>query len=174
MINEWDEMCELFGILAYLVKNSNPDGIDMYFAMPAIRYHDRNTSKLVDIAKSRKSQLQSKSNINRCLENILMEYNRKLERQIDLRRVRLSDAPIEDLKPLSVYVFTNANWTERSGPEPAITRIVDSLVAMNLPASQVGIQFISFGSNEEHLQRLKEYDSIGLELYVTFAKSVEG
>ena len=44
MREHWDEMCGIFGILAYIVKSSGKDGIDMYFTMSDKRHNDKSTS----------------------------------------------------------------------------------------------------------------------------------
>jgi len=166
MREDWDELCRLFDIMGYLVKKSDDDGIDLYFTMSAEKHNSKNVSALVDIAKNKKNYLQGISNINGRLDYILGQYCRSLQNEVDMRRGRARDAPGDDIKPLSVYVFTNARWDKRSSPKPAIAKVVDCLIALGYPPWQVGIQFISFGNDPEALKRLGEYDSgLGLKMY---------
>jgi hypothetical protein len=167
MRDYWDDMCRLFDILAYLVKKSDEDGIDMYFTMAEKKHNSKDVSGLVKIIKQRKNSLQGISNINGRLDHVLGEYCRGLRNEVDLRKGRSRFAPQEDKKPLTVYVFTNAQWSRKSDPLPAIKNVVESLTTLGYPSSQVGIQFISFGEDPEALKRLEHYDSgLGLDMYV--------
>jgi hypothetical protein len=173
MREHWDEMCELFGILAYIVKSSDKDGIDMYFTMSDKKHNDKDTTRLVEIVEKRKNMLRGPSNINVRLHHILGDYDRNLKNEIAMLRGRSVDAPQKFLKPLSVYVFTNAVWTRKSDPKLAIENIVNSLVALNSPASRAGIQFISFGDDPSCLDRLEHYDKgLGLKLYAPCSLNV--
>jgi len=42
---------------------------------------------------------------------------------------------------------------------PAIKTVVESLTTLEYPASQVGIQFISFGEDKVALRQLEQYRS---------------
>lgn len=159
----WDDMCQLFGILAYIVKESDHDGIDMYFAMSDTKYNNQDTSKLIEVVNKRKATLEGNSSINVRLQHILGDYNKVLTSQIARRRAGNPHVPLFDVKPLSVYVFTDGVWTPRSDPKSAIEHIVDSLEELNADHDQVGIQFISFGKDPECLERLERFDK-GLNL----------
>jgi hypothetical protein len=164
MKQHWDEMCPLFEILAYMVKKSDLDGIDLYFTMSDKKLNNQDTTRLVDIVTERKTHLEGQSDVNIRLDHILGGYNTKLKNQIALRKQGSPYAPIQEAKPLSVYVFTNAMWTNHSDPTPAIKMIVDSLVRLEAPKNQVGIQFISFGQDQECLDRLEHLDKhLGLK-----------
>lgn len=157
-------MCNLFGILAYILKNTDDDGIDMYFAMSDTKYNDQDTTKLVEIMNKRKSQLEGNSSINVRLQHVLGDYNKGLTSQIARRGSGNPHGPLFDVKPLSVYVFTDGVWTPKSDPKQAIERIVDSLEELKAGSDQVGIQFISFGKYPECLKRLEYYDKeLGLK-----------
>jgi hypothetical protein len=165
MLKYWDDMCELFSILAYIVKASDKDGIDMYFTMSEHRYNSKDTAKLVEEVEKRKAYLKGASNLNARLDYVLGDYDRDLRSEKALRNGGSSNAPKKDLKPLSVYVFTNAVWGGKSDPKVAIESIVDNLIDLRLPATRVGIQFISFGNDPECLRRLDYYDSgLGLKM----------
>jgi hypothetical protein len=159
----WDEMCPLFAILAYMVKKSDDDGIDLYFTMSDTKYNDQDTKKLMEIVKGRKTRLEGQSDVNLRLDQILGGYNLNLRNEIANRGSRY--AQIRNIKPLSVYVFTNAMWTENSDPKPAIKSIVDSLISLKAQRGQVGVQFISFGDDQKCLDRLDRLDKgLGLKL----------
>lgn len=67
-------MCQLFDILAYIVKKSDEDGLDLYFTMTEELYNRRNVSDLIDIIKKRKEKLEGPSNFNLRLNRVLTDY----------------------------------------------------------------------------------------------------
>ncbi|EPE26730.1 Protein kinase-like (PK-like) [Glarea lozoyensis ATCC 20868] len=161
----WDEMCQLFGILTYMVKGTDNDGLDLFFTMSDQTFNDQDTTKLVDIVTQRKAHLEGQSDMSLRLDHILGRYSMDLRNKYVLRNHNSSDAANKEIKPLSVYVFTNAMWTHDSNPEHSIKTMVDSLVHVGASRHQVGIQFISFGRDPECLDRLDKLDrNLGLKL----------
>jgi len=167
MRDYWSDLCRLFEILGYLVKKSDGDGIDMYFTMTEKKYNSKDISGLVEILKKRKNSLGD-SNINYRLANILEDYCRSLKNEHELRGGGSRSGPADGKKPLSVYIFTNALWSPKSGLTIVIKNVVNNLIKLGYPSSQVGIEFISFGDNPETLTRLEYYASgLGLEMYTS-------
>jgi hypothetical protein len=162
MIPYWDEMMSVFEILAYIVKEADDDGIDLYFTMSGEKHHNKNASPLVEIVKKRRPR--GTSEISFRLEAILDSYKSRLNEQQGLRRSRSMFASKKDVKPLNLYIFTDGAWQHGSDAAPAIRSLVKDLHKLELPAKQVGIQFISFGGNKNNLERLEHLDDgLGLE-----------
>jgi hypothetical protein len=153
MREHWDELCRLFEILGCLVNNFDEDEIEMYFTIAKDKHNSKDVSSLVEILKKRKNALQGISNINSRLEHILGEYCRALKSDGIFPRYRRA----HDMKPLSVYVFTNALWERNSDPRATIKNVIDHLTTLQYPPTQVRIQFISFGNHPEALRRLEYY-----------------
>lgn len=149
--HHWEDMTELLGIIAYMIKSYDKDGIDLYFAHSNARHNGDTSSKLVTIVEKRKHEEDlGYTDMSVRLEQILGEYANKLE-----RHSRQSKAT----RGLNLYIFTDAVWTPLCDIVPAIDKMVGEMVALNLPEKQVGLQFISFGDDAECLKRLKLVDN---------------
>ncbi|KAL2050253.1 hypothetical protein ABVK25_009480 [Lepraria finkii] len=48
VLQHWKEVNELLGLLAYTVKDSNPDGIELYFTIYSDEYKAKTSTKLSD------------------------------------------------------------------------------------------------------------------------------
>jgi hypothetical protein len=164
MIDRWEDMTSVFSILAYIVKECDDDGLDLYFTMSSENNHNNHTTPLVDLIKKRRPR--GTSEISFRLDAILENYKSRLLNQHSLRRPGHSMfAPKEDVRPLNLYIFTDGAWQEGSDAAPAIKNVVKLLQKLGLPAKQVGIQFISFGDNQENLKKLETLDDdLGLNL----------
>ena len=156
MIPYWNDMISVFGILAYIVKTADPDGIDLFFTMSADKCHSKDSTTLVKTVRRR--QPQGSSNISFRLDSILGKYKSDLRDQYGLRKSRSLWAPKNDVRPLNLYIFTDGAWQPRCDASSAIKNLVDLLVELKLESKQVGIQFISFGENQANLQRLEHLD----------------
>ncbi|KAM3071948.1 hypothetical protein ACMFMG_008416 [Clarireedia jacksonii] len=171
MLEYWDKVTDIFSILAYIVKESDPDGVDLYFTMssPGEHHNHRKTSRLEKVVRNRKPR--GKSDIRVMLDSILNDYTGKLGNQKARRTGLARFAPLEkDLRPLNLYVLTDGVWQERCDAIPPIRRLVDRLVELSLDERQIGIQFISFGNDPTGLDRLGFLDSglnLGLDIVDT-------
>lgn len=152
MRRHWPDMTELLGIIAYMIKHYDKDGLDFYFASSRTKYHGDTSSKIVSFVDQKR---QCKNNwghtdMSNPLEQVLGDYARKI------RRERLIGGTT---RGLNVYVFTDANWMPQCNIVPAIDEIVKTLVEHGLPEKQVGLQFISFGNHPECMGRLRLVDN---------------
>jgi hypothetical protein len=149
--HHWDDMTELLGIIAYMIKSFDKDGIDLYFAQSNAKHNGDTSSKLVNIVERRKHEEDlGYTDMSVRLEQILGEYASKIQRQSWQSIIT---------RGLNVYIFTDAVWTPLCDIVPAIDKMVGKLVALNLPEKQVGLQFISFGNDAESLKRLRLVDN---------------
>jgi hypothetical protein len=169
MAEYWDKVSDVFSILAYIVKDSGPNGIDLYFAMspPGERQDGKKTSKLEKVVRDRKPR--GKSDIRVPLDSILNDYTGRLGIQKARRRGLARFAPQEkNLRPLTLYVLTDGIWQDSCDAITPIKRLVDRLTELNMDEKQIGIQFISFGYDPRGLARLDFLDSdLNLNLYVS-------
>ncbi|CZR54400.1 uncharacterized protein PAC_04284 [Phialocephala subalpina] len=149
MIPHWDEMCELFAILAYVVKASDEDGIEVYFTMDNQIYKNKNVTALANTVRNRKEDLDGSSNINMCLGMILTNYKQELRREHHRRRFTASSAFAEDKKPLT---------TLKADPTREIKDIVESLVELRCQPSQNCLCGISpWGSKTDYISDLVDH-----------------
>jgi hypothetical protein len=124
--------------------------------MSGEKANDCNTGRLEEIVEQR-CHIEGQSDLNVRLNQILEHYNSQLKTQIELRRQGSSYDSIKEPEPLSVYIFTDAVWTDNSNPKSAIMNIVNSLADLEAPRRQVVIQFISFGGDPDCLARLEPF-----------------
>jgi hypothetical protein len=166
----WPDVMDVFLALAYLTKNTDPDGIELLFTnQPTKHYKSKRTT---DLMKTLESQTpKGECNMQLRLGQILQDYQERLETFKDRRR----SIPfiVSKPRPTSIYILTNGIW--QPGPEPVcgvdelIKIQVSKPVEQNLLDAQVGIQFISFGNDHNGMNRLQLLDSghgLGFKRYV--------
>ncbi len=156
MSMHWVEVQSLFGLLAYMVKNSDPDGIEVRFTKSNDQWKSKHTTKLLESLK-KKSQ-NGTCNMSSRLGSVLQEYQSKLDTG-GSRKFSLRAPSAKAVRPLSVYVMTDGLWQPGCDLQPLVERMVNSLVKHDLPREQVGIQFIRFGHDVEAASRLNQLDA---------------
>ena len=164
----WDNMIDLFAVLAWMIKDADPDGMELYFTVSdGAPIKSRDTTPLVTALRS-KSQVGT-TDINLSLTHILDGYKTKLHEQKRHRsRWQIARKSSKDVRPMNLYVFTDGRWEAPANAATPIRNLVKKLEDLGLQRSQVGIQFISFGSDPEGLRRLAVLDDhLGLSLYVS-------
>lgn len=150
MRRHWPELTKVFGILAYMIKPHDKDGLDVCFTSSKTLSNEKHTSKLVAIIEKKMNEKDKGwRDISGTLESVLGGYARKLKTRTGVQNVR----------PLNVYILTDGCWTPSCDVVPAIDNIVNTLLELKLPEKQVGLQFISFGDDKDGLARLKLLDS---------------
>ena len=145
----WPEVTQLFGILAYIIKSHDKDGLDLYFPLTKKPFHEKHSKRLVStVEKNMDEKHKGPSDISYILERVLGDYAR-----------RLHGTRGQNVPQLNVYVFTDGRWTTSCNVVPAIDNVVRAMVEHNLPEKQVGLQFVSFGDDKDGLARLQLLDN---------------
>jgi hypothetical protein len=158
MARHWPEVIRVFAALSYIVKASDHDGIELHFTIAPQVYRDKNTTQLLQSLESKK--LEGFTDINFRLNEILDRYRAKLPGNGTLKSsLRNKTRPWKLVPPLSVYILTNGIWESKTNVEAPIVNLMRDLIDLRLPASQIGIQFISFGNDPKGIQRLQFLDS---------------
>jgi hypothetical protein len=156
MTNHWQELTGLVGVLAYIVKSADPDGIDMFYTISP-KSVKRATDSSTLMKSVQRTRPQGISDIGIGLNSILGPYNLKLERRFGSPTVAAS--ALEDIRPLSLYVLTDGVWQPDSDAETPIKELVRTLLKQRkLNKKQVGIQFIRFGNNPAGIAKLEYLD----------------
>lgn len=148
----WQSMCGLLELLSFMVQDSDPDGIELRFAnsRESTRSHDPVTLK----AAAKRVKPEGTRDVGDVVEEVLNAYKGMLDAKESKDSRREPSSPV---RPLSVYVLTDGeNFGE--GSAVAISGLVHRLNELDYPRKQVGVQFISFGRNEEKLERLRQMD----------------
>jgi hypothetical protein len=189
MREHWDDVIPLLDILAYIVKKTDKNGIDLFFTMSdTVCTNEKKTTELVELAKKQrprkvKEGTEHLSNIYHRLSSILGKYQRRLEEE-DQRKPRNAqsrpwhaDDP-KDVRELNLYIFTDGIWQPESDAVPPIKSLGETLDRFKKPNIQVGVQFIQFGNDEVGSARLSFLDngliSTGLTRYDHTPKPLYG
>ena len=157
----WGDVCNVLRVLAYMVKGSDDDGMDLYFTISSIKHNSKKATGLHN--QIRGKQLQGTSDIGLRLSIILDDYKASLRQPTPKRLSFLGRAKRRVRKGLSVYILTDAVWQPHSDAGQPIESLVRTLVELDSPQKQVGIQFIRFGNDPESIEKLRHLDS-GLHL----------
>ena len=152
MDKHWREVCSLGKLLMYIVKEKDPDGIDLYFLSSKERKRITTSSQMEkQINKQKPSGMTS---LNR-LDDDLVKYRQKIDQLMKIYHVEVP-------RPRNIYIFTDGalEYGEDTQGQRAIKMLVNSVSQAKLLRGQVGIQFISFGSNAEWIERLQQLDRL--------------
>lgn len=153
MKTHWDDVVHLFSVFAYFVKRFDYNGLEMYFTVSENKKTFKDTSSVVSVLKNMKHTTYS--NIDMRLGEILRNYKIDLERQ---ERRKGSFWKGKVVKPLSLYVFTDAVWQDCDAVAP-IEAMIEKQRELALPREQVAIQFIRFGNDPTGIAKLEYLDS---------------
>jgi hypothetical protein len=142
----WDSVVKA---LEYIVDETDNDGLcELHFTSSGFSMKGQNrAAELVSIVEAHKRQEGAASDINLRLTSLLEEYSRELEEKGPFGK--------GSVKPMSLYIFTDGVWEERSSAEEQTTSVVQKRDMLRKSCTQVGIQLVSFGTNRGILAKLK-------------------
>jgi hypothetical protein len=141
------EVKRILDILAYLVKDSSPDGLELYFTCSMQHFKEKDPSKLV--AKFMSNKPRGLTDIRTRLTSIIDGFIKGFDRNWLMKMFK-------PVRSLNIYVLTDGIWQPDTDLTPPIRRLVKTLDENG--QYQVGIQFISFGNGAVALGRLNELD----------------
>ena len=159
------EVRDLFGLLGYMVKSKDPDGIELHFTRECERKdRAKNTGQLLRTLDS--VRYDGTSNIRLQLGAILQDYHTRLRDRNSPRSLFNMIRPRRPARRQTVYFFTDGVWQPDCDPALMIKRLVDCLDQNSMEREQFGIQFIRFGNDRDGITRLNQLDSgLGLSMY---------
>jgi len=155
----WEELLELFSVLAYLIKSKDRDGFKVFFTM-SLDKHKFNTS--TDALKILRSKTPlGMSDISLRLGNILKDYQDELAKyQAAWKHYQASTWARKPKPPrsMNIYVLTDGAWEPGRDIETPIRSLVKQLTEVELKRGQCGIQFIRFGTDHLAASELQHLD----------------
>ena len=166
----------LVDLLAYMLKNYNPDGMEFYFTTNPSKTTIMKTKNILN-------QLNSTVAVGRCnmedrLGSILEDYLARFEGRGFFRgsprtaRSRPRSASgTKAPRRLNLYVLTDGVWQPNNKPSKAIIPFHKRLKQQDLRWNHVGIQFIRFGNDPVGIKRLKHLET---ELDIVDTTAVSG
>ncbi|KAM7185597.1 Protein kinase-like domain containing protein [Naviculisporaceae sp. PSN 640] len=89
-----------------------------------------------------------------------------VQRSTSTSRKRTSSHSTPNINPISVIVFTNGQWGDGkagAGVDHVIKRLTDQLKVRELKRTQVVIQFLRFGDDEDGIRHLEYLAGLGRE-----------
>jgi hypothetical protein len=166
MRQHWGEATNLLSILAYLIKNTNHDGLEMKYTIPLAKpIIAKDTTELVKSLE--RTVPRGTSNINSALESIFDDYAARLKQSSKARSRPGNMWSFKSRKavlPLSLYVLTDGQWEKRYDPQRPIIRLLQRVFKKSpLAGKQVSIQFISFGGGPSDLDLIMSRGMDGAE-----------
>lgn len=160
MKDHWDSVTRVVEDLAWLVNQSDDDGIEIDFTNSPDRPQKWDRRRNRDRMSMRKNHCQGRCDIKSLASNIQLWYERSHK---NLRRVPNDIPHHKQKKGLQVYVLTDGEWQDKPGVGELdsvmdIVRKYQYMMAAN--EHSLGIQFIRFGNSERGIERVRHLDSI--------------
>lgn len=156
------EIERVVSLLAYILKGSDQDGLDIYFTQTLRNLNSRKSSKL-----SRsifETSFRGTTDMRASLARVLKQYTDNFSDPVPQTRTHFGrQLPSKRQRPLSVYILTDGKWqpTDVGG---YIKSVVQKLIDANRPKEFVAIQFIRFGNDQGSIDKLNVLDcGLGLK-----------
>ncbi|KAL9082442.1 MAG: hypothetical protein Q9165_008894 [Trypethelium subeluteriae] len=173
--DNWDDVVDVVDCLTYMVKDADPDGVDIYLAHGQKKERKCRPDKAVKFARQNRPPKSSgnsstPSTIAPTLGMILHNYQEKLRtpaKKSGFGKIErlLGHSP---LRPLSLYILTDGRWQPKDNIEKPILSLIKTLNERDDLTEQVGIQFIQFGhhpATHQNGQSWLDFLDSGLEEY---------
>ncbi|KAH7409344.1 kinase-like domain-containing protein [Cadophora sp. MPI-SDFR-AT-0126] len=152
----WEEVTILVGILAYMVKPFDANGLEMMYTISSSKsITSKNSSKLVTSLE--KTKPAGMSDISIRLNSILEQYKSKIH-EVYGAGSKVTAKARSDVRPLTLYVLTDGVWQPKCDAETPIKNLVRKLLELKVSPKQVGVQFIYFGNNPIGKARVTKLD----------------
>lgn len=157
---------EVLDLLAYMLLESDPDGLDVYYTNDREKLKGKTHHSILRAFD--KHPFQGTPDMRERFADILARYQEKLGKKNGfLTRLVHKDTPPKGPRRLNLYVLTDAVWQPRTDLTIGIETLVSHLLKHGLTNKQIGIQFIRFGNDGEGIDRLNRLDAgMELRLYV--------
>jgi serine/threonine protein kinase len=169
MSQHWEKVITHLKYLGYAIKEYDDDGMELIFMSEAKEekpYKAKDVTPLVQIAHSHKSRCLNPTHAEHCIARILEGYTSRFKAassrsppSTPTDRILFHVLPaIKRVKPLSLFVFTDAVWHPEGTCRVSkpILRLLNDL--KDAPEGQVCISFIQFGQDPVGTKRLKYLD----------------
>ena len=168
-----EDVLSVISFLAYVLKDTDSDGLDIRFTQSPEKKNSGRARKLVEAAS--KVAFKGISDMRTRLSQIFQEHKIKFGTTTSGFWYRKPGAH-EGQKPLSFYILTDGKW-QPNEVGPIIKSLVESMKDFKLHKDYVGVQFIRFGQDTQGIERLNRLDhGLGLkeiDMYIAqpFSKS---
>ena len=150
-------------LLAYMVKKSDKDGLDIYFTQSVKKVNSQKSSRLS--TSIQQEQFRGITDMRGRLQSLCQEHINKFGESITPPRSFFGRQPgPQPQRPLSFYILTDAKWQPTDVGAFIKKDLVQSMIDKRCPKEHVAIQFIRFGSDQACIKKLDELDhGLGLK-----------
>ena len=157
-----DKIERVISLLAYMVKNSDKDGLDVFFTQTVTKVNSQKSSKIS--ASINQVAFTGVPDMRGRLQSILQEHINKFGTLIQASKPLFGrQPPPQPQRPLSFYILTDAKW-QPTDVGQLIKDLVQSMKAKGCPKEHVAIQFIRFGEEQASIDKLDKLDhGLGLK-----------
>lgn len=148
---------------AYVLKASDPTGLDIHFTQSNQKKNANNSTDLVKTIE--REMFAGMTDMKGRLTQILAEHKTKLGAMV-VQEVSFPKRkpPPEPQRPISFYVLTDGKWQPQNDVASVILDLVKAMEEKRLPKEHVAIQFIRFGEDQQAVDRLEHLDhGLGLK-----------
>ena len=158
-----DKMERVISLLAYMVKKSDKDGLDVFFTQTVAKVNSQRSSKIS--ASIHQVTFGGVPDMRGRLQTILQEHINKFGTLIQAPKPLFGrQPPPQTQRPLSFYILTDAKWQPLTNVGRLIKDLVHIMQAKGCPKEHVAIQFIRFGEDQASIAKLDELDhGLGLK-----------
>lgn len=166
------EMELLLRDLAYFIKRCDDNGMELKFMSGAPGCQSKHSSPLVDRLNKRRNLYSIPTEAESFLGKVFHDYAKRWQREQEtplvvnrrasiLGRVanrveRTLSEPVEPIKPVSYFIFTDGVWQDNSQVHRPICNLLKRL--RDSDEHQVAISFIQFGHDKVGTERLRFLD----------------
>lgn len=163
-ITRWDVLTKALQYIADIAARYDEDGIDVHYLISKQVHRNVATGQevlnllaQVDLTKG-----GGGTYFESVLAKILGPYVANYEEYFENVRKRL---PAEEPKPLNIIVLTDGEDDDEEATEELLVDIARKLDKMNVPRSQVGIQFLQVGDDKKAADFLDRLDNDLKKIY---------
>jgi tetratricopeptide (TPR) repeat protein len=185
MRKHWDEAQKLIPTLAYIAKQVDVDGIEVYFTNSQAKKIRKSATDLERLIIE--TVPHGDEDVGSVLQSVLHEFESGLKSEsLTLTRPKSSRGGRgarfasffqrdKEIRPLTIYIFTDAHLLRKDDIGSTIEQFAETCKQFGVKRQQVGIQFISFGNDPESLAKLRHIDNnLGLVIDIVDHQPVTG
>ncbi|KAH8707099.1 hypothetical protein GQ44DRAFT_763712 [Phaeosphaeriaceae sp. PMI808] len=147
MRSYWKHVRESFEALSYVVKNLDPDGINLHFTNSNQSARSKHRTRLLTLLDE--IEPGGPCNMTAVLKKVIDQFTKD--------RHSLSHSKSTGV---SVYILTNGVWDDEPSSSNDVLKFITSDILETKPLSCISLQFIQFGNSSIGTRRLAMLDNI--------------
>ena len=157
-----DSLKKVVKLLAYMLKHTDPNGLDIHLTQSIGTKNSTNSTDLVQIVEQ--ASYTGTTDMRGRLVAIFEHYQAGATTRKVLEKHKFKpNRSVDSIRPLSFYILTDGKWNSNN-VDGAILTLVAGMKTNKLFKERVGIQFIRFGKDKAGIARMDYLDNgLGLK-----------